>query len=124
MRRRKLDNYLLRRYMRWAMAQEDRSSLDAVIEDARKFGASVDTARRVHNLVTANTTSDIQRFEVKFAPNSTDRLALWVDLFVNQDLSPSQAKVDTLNKVAKTIRLKLLNENLDYWPYVTIRSSV
>ena len=124
MRRRKLDNYLLRRYMRWAMAQEDRSSLDAVIEDARKFGASVDTARRVHNLVTANTTSDIQRFEVKFAPDLTAPIGALGRSFREPGFITVSGKVDTLNKVAKTIRLKLLNENLDYWPYVTIRSSV
>jgi hypothetical protein len=101
----------------------NKSSLDVAIEEATKFGASVEEAKRVHSVVSANTTPDIQGFQVKYGPDSNDELAIWVRLFVDENLSLSDEKVANLNRTATKIRSELLKENLRLWPYVIVRSS-
>jgi len=101
-----------------------RSSLDASITEARRFGASVEEARHVHDLVKANTTADIRSFEVKFGPDSTDSIAVWINLFVDKDFPPSREKLSDLNRIADKIRSELLKENFRYWPYVAVRSNM
>jgi hypothetical protein len=100
-----------------------KSSLDASIEGAKRFGASVDETKRIHSLVSANTTSDIKSFEVTFGHDSADHLAVWVKLFVDKDLPPSQEKIAELDRATTTIRSELLKANIPFWPYVVIRSS-
>jgi hypothetical protein len=100
-----------------------KSSLDASIEGARRFGASVDETRRIHSIVSANTTSDIRSFELTFDHDSADRLAVWVKLFIDTNLPPSRAKIAELDRATTTIRSELLKANIPFWPYVVIRSS-
>jgi hypothetical protein len=105
------------------MAKEhaQKSSLDASIEAAKRVGASVDETRRIHSLVSANTTSDIRSFEVTFGRDSADHLAVWVNLFVDKDLPPSPEKIADLDRATTTIRSELLKANIAFWPYVVIR---
>ena len=99
-----------------------RSSVEASIEEAKKFGASPEEARRIHELVAANTSADIVRsFELKFGPDSTDNKAVWVQLLVDDELRPSKNKITELNKLASKIRSVLLRSNLEFWPYVDVR---
>jgi len=100
------------------------SSLNEAINEAKRFGASVEEARHVHDLVKANATGDIRSFEVKFGPDSTDSIAVWINLFVDKDFPPSRAKLSDLNKIADKIRSELLRENFRYWPYVAVRSDM
>ena len=99
-----------------------KSSLEDSIKEAQKFGASVEEARLIHNLVQANTApSAVRTFKLKFGPDSANNRAVWINLFVDEDLHPSREKISELNKVANRIRSLLLNEKLDFWPYVEIR---
>lgn len=99
------------------------SSLEASIEAAKRFGASVDETKLIHSVISANTTPDIQSFEMTFGQDSDDHLAVWVKLFVDKDLPASDEKIAELTRTTTTIRSKLLKEKIAFWPYVTIRSS-
>jgi hypothetical protein len=99
-----------------------KSSIDDSIKEAQRFGASVEEARLIHNLVQANTAPTVVRnFELKFGPDSVNNRAVWINLFVEEDLHPSKEKISELNKIAGRIRSLLLREKLDFWPYVEIR---
>ena len=99
-----------------------KSSLEATLEEARKFGASPDEVRLIHNVVQANTSPEIVRdFEIKFGPDSLNNRAVWVQLVVDNDLNPSHDKISRLTTISKKIRSALLQENLNYWPYVEYR---
>ena len=100
-----------------------KSSLDVAIEEAAKFGASVDEAKRIHSVVSANTTPDIQGFQLKYGPDSNDELAIWIRLLVDENVSLSNEKVANLHRTATKIRSELLKQNLRLWPYVIVRSS-
>src|SRR5205823_6411944 len=103
-----------------------RSSVEETLKEAKEFGAPVDQARKIHNVVTnlvrTNTSPGlVKSFEVKFAPDSANNRAVWIHLLVDNDLKPSLEKITALNKVASKVRSVLLNEDLDFWPYVDIR---
>jgi hypothetical protein len=100
-----------------------KSSLEDSIEEARKFGASADEARQIHNLVQATTApvGAVRNFELKFGPDSANNKAVWVRLVVDNDLNPSDEKITELNQIADKIRSQLLRENLSVWPYVDFR---
>jgi hypothetical protein len=100
-----------------------RSSLDASIKGAKRFGVSADETKRIHSIVSANTTSDIQSFEVTFGSDSTDQTAVWVKLLVDKDLPQTDERISALNRATTAIRSELLKADISYWPYVTIRSS-
>jgi len=100
-----------------------RSSLESSLESAKRFGASADETKRIHGVVTANTTQDIRSFEVTFDHDADDQLAVWIKLFVNEDFPTTHEKISDLNRAATTIRSELLKEKISYWPYVVIRSS-
>src|SRR6266705_2053617 len=90
------------------------SSWEETLKEAKEFGASVDQARRVHDLVSANTSPElVKSFEVKFAPDSANNRAVWIRLLVENDLKPSPKKISELNKGASKVRSVLLNEDLD-----------
>jgi hypothetical protein len=98
------------------------SSLEASIHEAERFGAPAEIARRIHNVVDANASSRFVRgFEVKFGPDSTDRLAAWIHLIVDSDLRPSKEKISELSEVVLKVRSALLQENLGLWPFVDVR---
>jgi hypothetical protein len=99
------------------------SSLDSAIEYAKRFGASVDQAKRIHDLVSRNKTPEIQFFEVKYGPDSDDRLAVWITLVVGKDYPQTPQKISNLSRTATAIRAELLKENMGVWPYVVVRSS-
>jgi hypothetical protein len=98
------------------------SSMENTIKEAEEFGASVEDARKIHELVKANTSPDIVKsFEVKFGPDSANNRAVWVRLIVENDLKPSLKKISALNKEADRVRGVLLRESLNVWPYVEVR---
>jgi hypothetical protein len=101
-----------------------RSSLDDAIREATRVGASVEEARLVHDLVKANTDPSIRSFGVKFGLDSTNSIAVWIDLFVDKDFSPSRENLGLLNRVADKIRAELFKKNFRYWPYVEVRSNM
>ncbi len=98
------------------------SSMEDTLKEAEEFGASVDEARKIHELVSANTSPEVVKsFEVKFGPDSANNRAVWVRLIVENDLKPSLKKISELNKQADRVRAVLLRESLDVWPYVEVR---
>jgi hypothetical protein len=98
------------------------SSMEETIKEAQEFGASVEEARKIHDLVKANTSPKVVKsFEVKFGPDSESNRAVWVRLIVENDLKPSPKRIAELNKEADKVRTVLLREKLDVWPYVEVR---
>jgi hypothetical protein len=99
------------------------SSMENTIREAKEFGTSVEEARKIHELVKANTSPDvIKSFEVKFGPDSANNRAVWIRLIVENDLKPSPIKISALNKEADRVRAALLREeSLNVWPYVEVR---
>jgi hypothetical protein len=98
------------------------STLDETIREAKEFGASLEEARKIHDLVKANAPSRFVRtFEVKFGPDSANNRAVWVHLIAEDELKPSPEKISELNMIANKVRFALLNEKLDVWPYVDFR---
>jgi|ERR1035437_2142525 hypothetical protein len=98
------------------------SSLDETLKEAKEFGASADEARKIHEMVHANTSPDfIRTFELKFGPDSENNRAVWVHLIVDSDLKPSEEKISELNKIANRVRTALLGETLNLRPYVDFR---
>jgi hypothetical protein len=55
------------------------TSVESAIKEAEKIGASPGEARRIHELVMANTSPEIVRgFELRFGRDASDNEALWV----------------------------------------------
>jgi hypothetical protein len=105
-----------------ARSVTQKSSIEDSIAEAEKFGASAEEARRIHNLVQANTVAEkVRSFVLNFGPDSANNRAVWVHLIVDSDLNPSQEKISELNTIARSVRSALLRENLGFWPYVDIR---
>jgi hypothetical protein len=101
------------------------SSMEETIREAEEFGASVEEARKIHDVVNANTTpSVVKTFQVKFGPDSTDNRAVWIRLIVENDLRPSSERIAELNREANKVRTALLRENLSFWPYVEVRGLI
>jgi hypothetical protein len=100
----------------------ERSSVEATIIEAEKFGASAEEAQKIHQLVKENTSPHVVRnFELDFGPDSVNNRAVWVHLIVDSDLKPSQEKISELNKIVNRVRHALLQEKLNFWPYVDVR---
>lgn len=98
------------------------SSIEETLKDAEDFGASTEEARKIHDLVKANTSPAIIRsFEVKFGPDSDNNRAVWIHLIVENDLRPSREKISELNDAADKVRSVLLREKLNVCPYVEVR---
>ena len=98
------------------------STLEASIQEAERSGASAEEARKVHNAVSANTSPNIVRgFELEFGSDSTNSRAVWVHLIVDPELNPTQERISELSSVANKVRLALLDQGLDSWPYVDFR---
>lgn len=100
----------------------EKSSLDRALEQARAFGASVEETRRIHEVVSANTSPEVLTFEMQFGPDSSNNRAVWVHLLVEEDLKAPREKISRLNKIATQVRQALLSANLSIWPYVDVRS--
>jgi hypothetical protein len=99
--------------------------MEETIREAEEFGASVEEARKIHDVVNANTTpSLVKTFQVKFGPDSTDNRAVWIRLIVENDLRPSSERIAELNREANKVRTALLRENLSFWPYVEVRGLI
>ena len=98
------------------------TSVESAIKEAEKIGASPGEARRIHELVSANTSPEIVRgFELRFGRDASDNEALWVHLVVDSDLNPSPQKISRFSDLAKRVRSALLDANVRYWPYVDVR---
>jgi len=59
-----------------------------------------------------------------FGPDSADNKAVWIDLFVDSDLIPSNEKIARLNSIVDKIRSDLLETRLSMWPYVEVRGRI
>ena len=98
------------------------SSLEAIINDAERSGASAEKARQIYDLVEANASSEyLRRFEIEFGPDSTEKPAVWIHLIVDPDLRPSRQKIARLSKLVRKVRSVLLREDLGLWPFVDVR---
>ena len=99
-----------------------KSSIEASIEEAKRFGASAEDARKIHRTVSDNIPPKlVKEFQVRFGPDSVNNKAVWIDLIVDEDLKPSNEKIAKLNEIVRRIQSALLRANLDFWPYVDIR---
>ncbi|HEX8610039.1 MAG TPA: hypothetical protein VF800_01975 [Telluria sp.] len=63
---------------------------------------------------------DVKKFDLKFSPDSTGMPAVWINLHIDDDYHPSDAKIDRLNEAKRAISGKLLAMELDSWPYVSL----
>lgn len=63
---------------------------------------------------------DIKKFDVKFSPDSTGMPAVWVNLHIDDDYHPSEAKIDRLGAARSAVSDRLLAMELDSWPYVRL----
>ena len=98
------------------------SSLEAIINDAERSGASAEKARQIYDLVEANASSEyLRRFEIEFGLDSTEKPGVWIHLIVDADLRPSKQKMARLGKMVRKVQAALLRENLGLWPYVDVR---
>src|SRR5262245_51728962 len=108
-----------------AMADEltaKSSSLEAAIEDGKRFGVSPKETRRIFSLVKKSSASKIVKdYTINFDSDSDNDRAVWIHLIVDDDPNPSQEKVSELNKIANRVRSTLQQEELDIWPYVEVR---
>ena len=95
---------------------------EAAIREAGSFGAAPGEARKIHELVRANTNLNVVRgFELRFGRDAADNEAVWVHLVVEEDLNPTAKKISSFNEVAKKVQTALLQANLRFWPYVDVR---
>lgn len=63
---------------------------------------------------------DVKTVDLKFSPDSTGMPAVWVNLHIDDDYHPSDAKIDRLSKACRAISDKILAMGLDSWPYVSL----
>jgi hypothetical protein len=90
------------------------------------FGASVPEARKIHQIVKRHKfPSAVKReFEVSFGEDSGGQQAVWIWFAVDEDLTPSAAKISELTAFVRSVRADLLNANLPFWPYVDVRTKI
>ncbi len=63
---------------------------------------------------------DVKTVDLKFSPDSTGMPAVWVNLHIDDDYDPSDAKIGRLSEARRAISDKLLTMELDNWPYVRL----
>jgi hypothetical protein len=99
------------------------SSLAQTLVEARKSGVPEDEARKVFDLVTANTSPEvvhsnfIENFAVRWAELAQGK-SLLVTLFVDKDLGRSKEAVSEITNIANRLHTALLEGDFRYWPYI------
>lgn len=63
---------------------------------------------------------DVKKFDLKFSPDSTGMPAVWVNLHIEDDYHPGDAKISRLSEARRAISDKLLGMGLSSWPYVKL----
>jgi hypothetical protein len=63
---------------------------------------------------------DVRNVRFRFGEDSDGAPAVWITITVNDDLTPSNAKVADIRGIAKKVQRDLLNSDIARWPYVEI----
>ena len=63
----------------------------------------------------------VKGFELKFDMDSTNRPAVWVSLFVEEDLRPPQKKISEWTNASYKVENALFDERFNFRPYVSVR---
>jgi hypothetical protein len=99
-------------------------SLQASLATARRFGASTQEVRKIHDLVKRHKSpANVRSFEVRFGKDSTGDPAVWIRFLVDDDLNPSQKQISQLTEFGNKVRSELLGADIRYWPYVEFRAA-
>ena len=64
--------------------------------------------------------AEVTAVDYQFADDSTGVPAVWVNLHVANDNSPSEQKVRKLSDFRKSVAKSLLDKNVSRWPYVQL----
>jgi hypothetical protein len=64
----------------------------------------------------------IKAYEVAFGVDSTGDPAVRVWLDVDDDVSPSEAKIKELSRFGRDLETSLVEAGLSHWPYVSYRA--
>lgn len=99
-------------------------SLQASLDEAKRFGISAEEARKVHKLIRKRRLpADVKSFEVRFGKDATGDPAIWIWFLVDDDINPSAEKISRLSEFGDLVRSDLLGADLRYWPYVDFRAA-
>lgn len=103
---------------------ENIDTLNASLEAGKRFGASVDEVRKIHDLIKKQKLpTNVRNFELRFGKDSTGDAAVWVRFFVNDDKNPNQREISQLTDLGNVVRSELLSADIRYWPYVEFRAA-
>jgi hypothetical protein len=102
------------------MNDTQNENLEEALKEAQKYGATTDEVKEIFAIVReANTHPEMVKSVVlNFGPDSTDQRSVFVHLIIDDDLKPSEEKIDTLANLATQVQTALLHAQLSFWPYV------
>jgi hypothetical protein len=64
--------------------------------------------------------AEVLSFDFNFSEDSTGEPAVWINLHVKEDYDPSTAKIDRFVAIKKEIARKILDAQMQSWPYVRL----
>jgi hypothetical protein len=65
---------------------------------------------------------EIKRVGFRFGEAWDGSPAVWIDVVVPADLSPSKAKINELNRATALFRKDVLEANTSRWPYINVET--
>lgn len=63
---------------------------------------------------------EVKSVDFSFSDDSTGMPAVWINLHVREDYTPSADKVSMLSAVKKDISRKIFERNVVSWPYIRL----
>jgi len=63
---------------------------------------------------------DVEKYDLKFSPDSTGTPSVYVNLHIANDIHPTKEKISRLSQARRAITSKLLASGLDNYPYVKL----
>jgi hypothetical protein len=64
-----------------------------------------------------------QNFTVRVGEDSAGDPAVWIEFLVDNDLSPSKAKLGELTKLVDSVSQELISKDPQRWPYVRLKTA-
>lgn len=63
---------------------------------------------------------EVRSFDLNFSEDSTGMPAVWVNLHISEDYKPSANKINKFVALKKEVSRKILDTNVETWPYVRL----
>ena len=62
--------------------------------------------------------ADVKSYQLEFTEDSTGMPAVWINLKVDEDNTPSDTKIEKLAQLKRRITSALFEKEITSWPYI------